>query len=602
MNIEEVRKMLPTEPRIGHVENVTDIDMESVNMINVHYCLFKRATKILNETPYTEVFGFGAEKVRSGYAAECYCTACEDVFYTGYKAKSRSKANSSRGIVLIEGEDGCLYEGVCSATDTNAVTYENGDIIICPRCGETLMVREATTMNEDECHALRTQQVSVIGKYAALITFEMRHEISSEGTEIDYIQPISALVINDNKQLELFIHYEGEWKYDCMFDEESYCFDGLQEIYEDFNSINDCKIGGIVDNVLPDLTGTTGEKTGLPEFIAYHGANPAVYLVQWSTFPNIENLIKSAYGENLVLFFNEIIQRNINYEYFPTSYIEDFDWIDFEETKPHKMLGVSKEDFFCLSADYMSIDNIRQFYDLAETTKISVPEYISLLKTFNAFNLVKLGNVVKGKKMKALTFNRALNYLRKQRQYTQRGLELFIDYIQKGEVETEELIFPKNLEEAHDRMIAQNKLKETQKLLNDFLNVKHTYAEIEYSDGELCAIIPTAPSELETEGKILCHCVGRYMQEHSQGQRIIIFIRHSRRPERSYYTLNIDFSGSTPQRIQLHGYGNERHGANKQYSHSIPKKVTSFVEKYEKEILTPWLIKKNKQKNIKKSA
>ena len=43
------------------------------------------------------------------------------------------------------------------------------------------------------------------------------------------------------------------------------------------------------------------------------------------------------------------------------------------------------------------------------------------------------------------------------------------------------------------------------------------------------------------------------------------------------------------RRNQLHGYGNERHGEHKQHSHSIPKKVTAFVERWEREVLAPWV-------------
>ena len=47
----------------------------------------------------------------------------------------------------------------------------------------------------------------------------------------------------------------------------------------------------------------------------------------------------------------------------------------------------------------------------------------------------------------------------------------------------------------------------------------------------------------------------------------------------------------TSRRNQLHGYGNERHGKHKEHSHSIPPKVTAFVERWEREVLKPWLAK-----------
>lgn len=51
------------------------------------------------------------------------------------------------------------------------------------------------------------------------------------------------------------------------------------------------------------------------------------------------------------------------------------------------------------------------------------------------------------------------------------------------------------------------------------------------------------------EGATLKHCVGGYAKSHASG-RIILFIRHERRPERSWYTLNVDLKTkkeSTPK-------------------------------------------------------
>lgn len=92
------------------------------------------------------------------------------------------------------------------------------------------------------------------------------------------------------------------------------------------------------------------------------------------------------------------------------------------------------------------------------------------------------------------------------------------------------------------------------------------------------------------------------LKKHAGGKDIIFFVRHKRRPERSYYTLNIDFSCGKPREIQLHGYGNERHGPNKQYSHSIPPKVRAFVDRWEKEVLYPWYRTQVKAKINQKTA
>jgi hypothetical protein len=81
---------------------------------------------------------------------------------------------------------------------------------------------------------------------------------------------------------------------------------------------------------------------------------------------------------------------------------------------------------------------------------------------------------------------------------------------------------------------------------------------------------------------VLHHCVGGYTDTHLRGN-IILFVRHERRPERSWFTLNINLENRT--RIQLHGYGNERANGKEL---RIPKEVLEFVDAWEKEVLANW--------------
>ena len=101
------------------------------------------------------------------------------------------------------------------------------------------------------------------------------------------------------------------------------------------------------------------------------------------------------------------------------------------------------------------------------------------------------------------------------------------------------------------------------------------------------------PEELVQEWATLKHCVGGYAKSHASG-RIILFIRHERRPERSWYTLNVDLK--TKKIIQNHGYRNEMlpNGTHL----CIPKEVQDFVLAWTETILNPWVMPKKKQKEI----
>lgn len=123
--------------------------------------------------------------------------------------------------------------------------------------------------------------------------------------------------------------------------------------------------------------------------------------------------------------------------------------------------------------------------------------------------------------------------------------------------------------------------------LAGFRRIRDKYGDLQWSDGELDIILPRDNGELVREGEILRHCVGTYGESHVTEKQTIFFVRRHRRPERCYYTLSMNMTGE-PKRVQLHGYGNERHGDHKQHRHSIPQKVLDFCDRWEKEIVAPW--------------
>lgn len=128
------------------------------------------------------------------------------------------------------------------------------------------------------------------------------------------------------------------------------------------------------------------------------------------------------------------------------------------------------------------------------------------------------------------------------------------------------------------------------------LSVPHglSIVHLQWSDGDLRILLPQTNDDLVREGSVLRHCVGTYGNGHIEGRSVIFFVRKHRRPERCYYTLDICFTAGIPNEVQLHGYGNERHGVNKEYSHKIPYKVRQFVDRWKAEVLIPWYLSTQK--------
>lgn len=272
-------------------------------------------------------------------------------------------------------------------------------------------------------------------------------------------------------------------------------------------------------------------------------------------------------------------------------------WVDWREVKPHRMLHMSRAAFREISHKRWGMGDV-ECWD----------RYRSQIQPADALDFERcrerVGSKAVGQLLEMLADGwddllpvLVVRYLEKQNALDD-GVQLLIDYRRimrdAGLAETEETLWPRNLTAAHERVTQfwSNRFKTSYQA--DFSSTFIQYRDLEWTDGHLCIVLPRDEDDLISEGKTLRHCVGTYGANHCSG-RPIFFVRHYRRPERSYYTLNIDMRGTIPKEIQLHGYGNEHHGERKQFSHKIPQKVREFCDIWEREVLMPWFAARRKK-------
>lgn len=601
MDIEFLINNLPTEPSERHIENMYYECPAEMDEIKQSYCLFSRDIVVKNETPFTECFGFDGEDIQTGYGAKCICTACGAEFIAGYH---NSSGYMDSGIYITLNDCGVFYAGYVGKNDENAFLVKEQQTFDCPFCSEQIQLRKKSDLSykSEEVFAVRTQQIINIGKYTAVVTWQFQSELSPDGTQTYFKEPYSAVVIDEGGTLHKF-YWCGSWGEVCIDEDDSFpeTVDDFQSTYRDDNSIDDTKLGGFLDDEVPSLAGTTGEKTGLAEYIECAGHFPVVYLQNWEKHRNIENLQKSYFGLTLAKCIDSIVERNIDYGNFPTGFISDFEEINFHESKPHKMLGINKQELKTFENLSWDIEEFENYARVKE--RVTLSEYEQIVRKYGQVQTVryfKESLFFSG----FMTFKRIQFYLNKQKMDNREGMEMFLDYfLALNNPQTREVVFPPNLQQAHDNQTKQIEYAKNSKFTDAFISVKKRYSELEWNDGKYCVILPASPKELIDEGDVLHHCVGNYCERHSKGKNIILFVRKYRRPERSFYTLNISFEHGKPVEIQFHGYGNERHGENKQYKHSIPKDVREFVDRWKLEVLKPWHIAQTKkEKQSKKSA
>lgn len=137
---------------------------------------------------------------------------------------------------------------------------------------------------------------------------------------------------------------------------------------------------------------------------------------------------------------------------------------------------------------------------------------------------------------------------------------------------------PKDLQQRHDAAAELLGIrKNTEEWKKYEKRLKKLRARYAFSLGGLSITVPECSEDIVEEGRTLHHCVGGYAPRHIQGKTTILFLRHQRRPERSFLTIELDDSGLEVRIRQIHGYRNE----------AYDRKI-SMREKYAW-FLNPWL-------------
>lgn len=529
-------------------------------------------------------------RVKYHWGSRCLCTECGERFVAGY---------DNEKVIIRMGEDGCAYTGYISPYEPDGYSFREGEDVRCPMCDAVLRAtRKASIRNE---RTLRTQVAELINAdgIGCIMFWIAQRYLTKEGYSRVEFLPREAIAVTPGGSLRRFAKTK---KY---MTSESYLINWeMRTIIKDpsdieFMSEGMRKCGALFAEPEKDvLTGTTAEKTGLE---AYFGRSlPVVYMKIWKKYKNIENLVRTgwaAMAESIVLS----CVSGYGYYGATQTVIKKTEEINWQEAKPHRMLGLTKADYKALAGEW-SIRHLKAFQKYEKlwpgTSPVEVNEWM--------LELGSVGDFEASSPCWDADLRKVLTYVRKQCEKCQfydmrEAMQQYIDYLRlQAEVNmvaetgamTRAEQYPPNLRTAHDRQlrIRRNLEQEISDKKKDnqygarFETVHEVMKSLEWTDGNICVVIPQKPSDLVREGHTLNHCVGGYSEQHVSGKPIF-FIRHARRPERSWYTLNENLKGEKPERIQLHGYGNEwAHGKRL----TIPKEVLIFINRWEREILAPW--------------
>lgn len=587
MDKERIRQLLPELPpkdllrwTIHHCEGE----------LGHPYLVWKRVRVPVYQMEYLME---GIKPKRHVWAADCTCLKCGSHFVTENVGNTLLFWVDDCGDWWPLDPSGQSPYGEESEDQGYTVEVEADDNMQCPCCCETVRGIEAKSLRGGRLKQIMVASIVNLDGYAAIMYWLVQRYIFADSNEYNVI-PRDAYVLDERGTLHRYTHKEGGG---CFYNENMTDHwklatnkrDSLDMVYHDWGSFSNKKKGGIFYEHVSDLTGTTAEKTGLQAFAEYDGTCSVEYLKLWKKYPALENLVNTGWNR----LVNKIVSKSS--DGFDAR--KEIDAVmDITRKKPHEILGMSKADFkaICRAGKQWDYDCQRLWRDFREAGFSSATQFQIYRDMFTDSGMRVLAELRTN--YGENDPEKIIRYLKKQKM---RPAEVGIlrdtreaaRWLAEGRPLTEEELWPRNLHGAHDRLTRAKMLKmdadKAQKYQAGFDAVVQKYAELQWTDGDLCILLPKSYRELYMEGETLRHCVGGYSADHISGRDTIFFVRHYRRPERSYYTLDINMQGE-PYRRQLHGYGNERHGIHKQYTHKIPRKVLDFCARWEREVLQPW--------------
>lgn len=519
-------------------------------------------------------FPMDDETVRPKWTAFCTCGACGATWHWGWKNAS--------AIVASVGMDGETYPGIPENMEESQEVDEE-ESVACPYCGAHVIAVSRNSLKNGRTYHCIMGRVENLGVYTSVVYWMLERVVKRNASSAYRAMPWAAIVIGTDRRIYRFSHTRsglfGKKLYGEQWRETPRMGEPLHSRYYSWEACNKTMVGGYYITDVPDQTGQTGEKTGLADYLAADGEFPLAYLLRQRQRPALENLVKAGWTYTVDSAIVKEIKGMARWSVLGTI-------ADWSKTKPKEMLRLPKEAVTKIGRKHWDYRNAALWQSVAGMMDADV--FAQLLSRYGVYETKSAVEA-----FGAAALGRIDAYLRRQAERHRTGaysnsMTLYRDYrrmlAETGGGETAVELYPPHLRAAHDRVSAVMKARKSELMEAKFATLRKTWAALEWSDGQICAVLPSESADLTKEGRTLNHCVGSYAQSHVSG-KMIIFIRHARRPERSWFTLNIDVTGEKWHEVQLHGYGNE-HGRKGATLHT-PEKVRAFVDRWEAEVLTP---------------
>ena len=102
------------------------------------------------------------------------------------------------------------------------------------------------------------------------------------------------------------------------------------------------------------------------------------------------------------------------------------------------------------------------------------------------------------------------------------------------------VLYPEDLQKAHDKVAHRLKMKANAKMRRDFkVAYQRIMRQLDFEWNGMKIVYPSSPEEIIAEGHALHHCVGGYVDRVANKECIILFLRLCAEVEKPFYTIEV---------------------------------------------------------------
>ena len=373
--------------------------------------------------------------------------------------------------------------------------------------------------------------------------------------------------VDEAQAVEIACKYYNIWTHECDFWGNEWWSKRRSLYSKDYvMELNGYHVWLGLDRLEPLLKDSWLKYSQLDAFFRLTGAEDAFrYIELYQKHPQLEYIMKMGLWNIVAEGLECRSFRNI------------FNW---KGKTPKDLLGVpiGKGDMLALSALAVDMNTFSLALYLKKNSRFSLVDLAQKrkeLEQLSHFDTCEMFDTLKGY---GVCSEETLKYILRQQQkktryYSIRGVLIdWIDYLQDCgklglSLEDTAVLKPHDLQQAHQNVITQLKIKADEELDKQMAKLKEERKQYNFAAGGFIARVAESSTELIVEGKILHHCVGTYADRHAKGKCTIILIRKQEEPNVPFYTMEL-----TPAKQIAQVRGDHNCG--------MTKDVEVFVEAY----------------------